>query len=673
MAVRPAIVRCARASGREIRLYFSRKKQTVARRINGLALRLGYGTPATQQVCLMVPAAILDQIGDKSTEGLALALASPDDGAVMQLKWCNKAFTKVTGYSSSEALGQRGTILIGSDLEHGVHLFIIEKLMRWENFQTEAVNNRKCGETYFQRMTWTHLSDPASGDRWWLCSIIDLGERDRASPGETQDPKQLPEPEDSFEMLAKVHALEMENARLHDLATSVAKDANEDALTGLSNRRHFEVEVKTWIKKLQQNGREFAVLYIDLDRFKFVNDTLGHEAGDHLLVTVAEILQELTEDTDLVARLGGDEFAILRPLGSSALAISGLADEIVDRMKAPFLCDGKSTSCSTSIGVAIASTSTKDPESIVAYADEALYHAKAQGKGRWSFFTEQMHAESIATKKLASDLLLACERREFIPYFQPLIDARTGRIACVETLVRWAHPTRGILAPAEFLETAENVGILKKVDEIVFAGLKSALSNLDEAGVDLPKAAINVSAARLMDPTFIHDIRISGIAPKRLTIEILESVYLDRLGDIVRWTINELEEIGVTIALDDFGTGHASVSGLLEIRPSILKIDRSFIQPIVDERSRHPLVASIVGIGKSLGMRIVAEGVETLDHARIVSELGCDYLQGYYFGHPMSTEDLKDLMFETGGMLWPQAASYGVGAGQASVMLDETG
>lgn len=609
----------------------------------------------------MVPTEILNQISDRCTEGLALALASPDDGAIMELKWCNKAFTKVTGYDSIEALGQRGTILIGSDLEHGVHLFIIEKLMNWENFQTEAINNRKCGESYFQRMSWTHLSDPSTGDRWWLCSIIDLGDRREGSSREQHHIEPVLQVQEDASILSKVHSLELENARLHKLAQSVAKDANEDALTGLSNRRHFEVEVKTWINRLKEEDREFAVLYIDLDRFKFVNDTLGHEAGDNLLVTVAEILRELTDDADLVARLGGDEFAILRPLSSSALAISSLADSIVQRMQAPFFCEGKSTSCSTSIGVAIANASAKDPERIVAYADEALYHAKAQGKGRWSFFTEQMHAQSIATKQLASDLFVACDKREFVPYFQPLVDARTGKVASAETLVRWAHPTRGILPPIEFLETAENVGILKKVDEIVFERLKSTMANFDKADINLPRVAINVSAARLMDPTFIHDIRSSGIAPNRLTIEILESVYLDRLGDLVRWTIDELDEIGVTIALDDFGTGHASVSGLLEIRPSILKIDRSFIQPIVDDLSKQPLVSSIVGIGKSLGMRIVAEGVETEAHARVVSELGCDYLQGYFFGRPMSEEDLMTLLRKTDGLLWPRARSYGLG------------
>lgn len=609
----------------------------------------------------MVPARIINQINDKCTEGLALALASKDDGAVMIFQWCNKAFTKITGFDEDQVIGQRGTILIGPDMEQGVHLHLIEKLMNWENFSTTGLNNRKNGENYLQRMGWTHLSDPETGNHWWLCSIIELEEA-RAKPATRQDDFVAVADQDSYtKALEKVHRLEKENTRLHELAKSVAKDANEDALTGLSNRRHFEVELKTWIGNLKKTGTEFAVLYIDLDRFKFVNDTLGHDAGDQLLVSVAQMLRELTDESDLVARLGGDEFVILKPLSNSALNVSSLADEIVQRMQAPFSFDGKSTACSVSVGVAIAKANMEVPEQVVADSDAALYHAKSQGRGRWSFFTEAMHSNSIATKQLASDLLLACERREFIPYFQPLIDARTGRIACAEALVRWPHPTKGILAPGAFLDTAAHLGILKRIDEIVFASLSNAMSEFDDSGVHLPRIAVNVSAARLADPTFIHDIKSSGISPERLTVEILESVYLDRIGDVVRWTIDELDEMGITIALDDFGTGHASVRGLLEIRPSILKIDRHFIQPIVSEANARSLTASIIGIGKSLGMRVVAEGVESEEHARIVSEMGCDYLQGYFFGRPMSKTDLRNRLLETGGQFWSPERQDGHG------------
>lgn len=602
----------------------------------------------------MIPTKILSQIKDKSPEGLALALASAEDGAVMEIQWCNKAFAHVTGYSVEEAVGQRGTILIGSDLAQDVHLFIIEKLMLWENFSTEAINNRKCGEAYFQRMSWSALTDPDSGDRWWLCSVLDLGEEAFETANGANGPHPANDQLSHARVLERLETLEKENTRLHELAKAVAKDANEDALTGLSNRRHFEVEVKTWLKTLSAEKLGFAVLYIDLDRFKFVNDTFGHEAGDRLLKKVAEILREVTDRGDLVARLGGDEFAILRPLGDSALDISGLADEIVHRTQAPFVFEGRSTSCSASVGVALAKPTTKAPERVVSNADEALYHAKENGKGRWSFFTEEMHAKSVATKKLASELLVACDRNEFVPFFQPLIHAQTGMIASAETLVRWKHPVQGILAPGAFLDVAANMGILKRIDEMIFAGLRDAFEQFDRVGVHLPKIAVNVSAGRLADPTFVHDIRSSGIAPEKLTIEILESVYLDRIGDVVRWTLDELNDIGVTIALDDFGTGHASVSGLLEIRPSILKIDRGFIMPIVEDDTARLLVASIIGIGKSLGMQIVAEGIESEEHAWIMRDLECDYLQGFHFGRPMSIADLSARLAETGGLFWPE-------------------
>lgn len=600
----------------------------------------------------MIPPQIFDQISEKCTEGLALALASNDDGAVMELQWCNRAFTKITGYELAEVVGQRGTILIGPNMEQGKHLVIIEKLMNWEQFSLKVLNSRKDGQPYWQQMNWTPLSDPVSGARWWLYSLMKLDESPEG-PSRRQAPEVAQAGDDhSAEYRDRIRRLEKENIRLHELAKSVTKESNEDPLTGLSNRRHFEVELKTWIARLDDGGSDFAVLYIDLDRFKLVNDTLGHDAGDRLLVSHANMLRRLIAKTDLAARLGGDEFVVLKPLGDSALNISNLADQIVQEMQAPFTFEGKSTSCSASVGVAIANAGMKNPEQVVADADMALYHAKSQGKGRWSFFTEEMHAESIVTKQLASDLLVACEKREFTPYFQPLIDSTTGRITSAEVLVRWNHPTRGLLPPGAFLDTAANIGILKRIDEIVFSYLRETLAQFDAAGVDLPRLAVNVSAGRLADPSFIHDIKSSGIPPQRLVVEILESVYLERMGDVVHWAIDELDELGVTIAIDDFGTGHASVQGLLKIRPSILKIDRQFIQPIVEDDNSRALVSSIIGIGKSLGMMIVAEGVETDEHAQFVSKMGCDYLQGFYFGKPMSAEDLRDKLTETKGLFW---------------------
>lgn len=602
----------------------------------------------------MIPTQIFNQVPDKCVEALVLAHASETDGAVMVLQWCNKAFTKITGYEAADVIGQRGTILIGQDTEKGKHLRIIENLMNWEQFSLVVQNNRKDGEAYLQEMSWVPLSDAETGHRWWLCSFFEV----RANADNILEEIKKPEltEQDSSQHTMTIRLLEKENARLLELATSVAEESNKDSLTGLSNRRHFEVELKRWIAKLTETGLEFAVLYIDLDRFKFVNDTLGHEAGDRLLIATAKLLERLVDRTDLVARLGGDEFVVLKPLGVSALNISSLADSIVQEMRSPFEFEGKSTSCSASIGVAIANAKMTDPGRVVAEADMALYHAKSQGRSRWSFFTEEMRAKSIANKQLVADLLVACEECEFIPYFQPIIDSN-GRISSAEVLVRWPHRTRGLLAPIAFLETAANMGILKKIDEIVFSRLSSSLALFDKCGVELPRIAINVSAGRLGDPSLIHDIKSSGIKPERLTIEILESVYLERIGETVRWTLDELVELGVTIAVDDFGTGHASVQGLLKIRPSVLKIDRQFIQPIVEESTAKALVESIIGIGKSLNMSIVAEGVETEEHAYFVRDMGCDYLQGFHFGKPMSADDLLNKLRETNGQFWLPAST----------------
>lgn len=598
----------------------------------------------------MIPATILDQVPDNCSEALALALASGDDGAVMEIRWCNRAFCRMTGYRTKEVVGQRGTILIGVDMEQGDHLQIIEELMNWEQFSIQVLNNRKNGESYRQRMTWTPLTDPEKGDHWWLCSLIEIEtpQTDAARPAKSGTA--IPDQIASVSLMDRICHLERENARLYKLAKSVAKDANEDALTGLANRRHFEIEIKNWVERLRTQGQAFAVLYIDLDRFKFVNDTLGHDAGDRLLVAVADMLRGLTDPSDLVARLGGDEFVILKELGSSALNISGLADDIIRAMKSPVTFDGKSISCTASVGVAIANANIESPERVVNDADTALYHAKSQGKARWSFFTEEMHAESIATKQLASDLLVACERQEFVLFFQPVIDARTGRIASAEVLVRWQHPTQGLLLPGAFVGTAENIGLLKRIDEIVLADLRSAVALFDDSGVSLPRVAVNLSPGRLADPRLIHDIKTSGIAPNRLIVELLESVYLERLGDTVQRRIHELEELGVTISIDDFGTGHASVQGLLKIRPAILKIDRQFIQPIVTDEKTRALASSMISIGKSLDMSIVAEGVETEDHARMVTEMGCDFLQGFLFGRPMCATDLRDSLIRTRGI-----------------------
>lgn len=607
----------------------------------------------------MIPANLVGQAAERCGEGLVLALANDGDGAIMELRWCNRAFSKITGFGLSDILGQRGTILIGQNMSQRKHLLIIEKLMNWEQFSLQVSNNRKNGEPFWHEMSWTPLSDLETGTRWWLCTIVELPDQFEKLPIPMSPEPSVAEQRLVADYSEKIRKLEKENSHLQELAKSVIKESNEDVLTGISNRRHFEVELRSWIADLENGGPGFAIFYIDLDRFKSVNDTLGHDAGDRLLISVAGKLRDLVAETDLVSRIGGDEFVILKPLGDSALSISSLADNIVEKMRTPFEFEGLSASSSASVGVAIADSKMKTADQVVADADTALYHAKSQGRARWSFFTEEMHVELIENKRLATELLGACDRGEFVAYFQPLIDAATGQISSAEVLVRWDHPTKGILAPSVFLDTAASIGILRRIDGMMFEGLCKTLEDLDCAGVDLPRVAINTSADRLADPNFIHEIIKSGIDPKRLVVEVLESVSLDQVSGIVRWTLDELDELGVTIAIDDFGTGHASIQGLLQIKPAILKIDRQFIQPIVDDEVSRSLVRSIVGIGRSLNLSVVAEGVESEEHARLARDFGCDVLQGFCFGKPMPGGEFLERLIETGGKFWePPCKSF---------------
>lgn len=606
----------------------------------------------------MIPARIFDQILEKSTEGLALASAPYEDGAMVTIEWCNNAFTMITGYDVTEIVGQRASILVGPNMSQGHHLLILEKLINWERFSSRVLNNRKNGEQYWQQMTWVPLSesDPNTGRRWWLYSLIELPDMAEDS-AKTHSLNNTPNDQGVAEKYdEKVQRLEHEIEHLQNLATAVAKESHEDALTGLSNRRRFEVVMKSWVSNLGKGRPGFAVLYIDLDRFKLVNDTLGHEAGDWLLISVANMLGRLTTNADFVARIGGDEFVILKPLDDSALTISDLADRIVAEIKEPFAFRGRSAPTSASIGVAIADSTSSQPELVVADADMALYHAKSEGRGRWSFFTEEMHADLVLAKQLEAEILNACDRREFTAYYQPLIEAKSGRIASAEALVRWIHPTRGLLSPASFLNEATGIGVLRKVDEIVFQRVCESLIYLDDCNVWLPRVAVNISAERLNDPNLVHEIKNSGIAPERLGIEILESVSLDRMNETVSAKLSELSEMGVTIAIDDFGTGHASIQGLFQIKPSVLKIDRQFIKRIVTDQVSRTMVSSMIAIGKSLDLSIVAEGVETEEHAQLATAMGCDYLQGYYFGKPLSVSEFRSTLIDTKGQFWaPQS------------------
>ena len=427
---------------------------------------------------------------------------------------------------------------------------------------------------------------------------------------------------------------ESKNAELEAAKARIEHVAMHDALTGLPNRRYLD-------EVLAGGGPGYgraALLHLDLDRLKHINDTLGHAAGDAMLMHASSVIKANAGASDFVARIGGDEFVVVSH-GLSDEDLAALADRIIEEMRQPVEYRGHP--CRFGVSIGIAANGGVDPKQLLVNADLALHRAKSRGRNRYEFFNEELQSEIVRTKQTADDILGGLERREFIAYYQPQFDAKTLEIVGVEALSRWRHPRRGVLAPDDFLKVAEELNVVSLIDRTV---LELALENFERwshDGLNIARVSVNVSARRLEDRDLIEGLRKLAIKEGTVSFELVESIFLDENDDLVAWNIEHIKELGIDIEIDDFGTGYASVVSLLKLQPRRLKIDRQLITPITGSRAQRRLVSSIIEIGKSLGIEVVAEGVETMEHARILKELGCDILQGYAFGRPMDAETFR--------------------------------
>jgi PAS domain S-box/diguanylate cyclase (GGDEF) domain len=426
----------------------------------------------------------------------------------------------------------------------------------------------------------------------------------------------------------------MEHASLHD------------SLTGLPNRRCLDKALSDIAETNPPEGR-VALLHIDLDRFKQINDTKGHAAGDAMLVYMADLLRAIFRKEDVVARIGGDEFVVMLSPAPNRANLGKLVERVIERANVPMTWEGHECRAGASVGIAEAQ-GRFDPRQLLVNADIALYRAKNKGRNCAAYFTDQLQAEIIATKQCGDDILKGLEQREFIPYYQPQFCARSLDIVGVEALARWRHETRGLLKPEAFLTVAEDLNAVAAIDRMIMEHTLADLALWDELGVHVPKASVNVSARRLTEETLIENLATLTLTPGRLSFELLESIFLDESDEVLARNLAGLRNLGINIEIDDFGTGHASIVGLMRLSPERLKIDRQIIAPITGSEQQRRLVHSIIEIGRSLGIRVCAEGVETAEHVEILRDLGCDSLQGYYFGQPMPGADLCQLVRERG-------------------------
>jgi len=449
------------------------------------------------------------------------------------------------------------------------------------------------------------------------------------------------------EDLRRAKALtEARNRELEAARVRIEHNALHDSLTGLPNRRYLDQVLHEHAAHGYLGSGGIALLHIDLDRFKQINDTLGHAAGDAMLVHASAVLRANCHDTDFVARIGGDEFVIVSAAGSRDEGLAEMAERIVTAMRKPALHEGHECRCGVSVGIAAARGDGIDVEQLLINADIALYRAKARGRNRFEFFSAALQAEVVTTKRLADEILRGLDANAFIAHYQPQFDARTLDLVGVEALARWQHPAEGLRTPDAFMHIAEELSVVGTIDRMILEQALADLDRWDSMGLAVPRASVNVSLRRLHDEGLIESLKALGIVPGRIAFELVESIYLDEGDAIVGWNIDRIKELGIDVEIDDFGTGYASIVSLQKLRPTRLKIDRQLVAPILAEPAQRRLVGSIVDIGKSMGIEVVAEGVESLEHAGILRDLGCDILQGYAFARPMDRATLETFLAE---------------------------
>lgn len=443
--------------------------------------------------------------------------------------------------------------------------------------------------------------------------------------------------------LAKQEA-DAKNAELELAKTEIEHNALHDPLTRLANRRKLDQELDKLTRLSQTSRLRLSILHLDLDRFKQINDTLGHAAGDAMLAHAADILRNTVRPGDLVARIGGDEFVILAQDYADSDQVAEMAARIVAELHQPIDFEGFSCRCGVSIGIAQAAGAKIDARRLLVNADLALYRAKAQGRNCFEFFTQNLQAEIINHKRTADEVLSAIENDEFVTYYQPQFSARTGEFSGAEALIRWNHPIHGILPPGRFLKIAEDLNVTAQLDQLVLETVLRNKLRWKALGLNVPKVSVNVSAKRLHEPGLLDTLTSLQIQPGEISFELVESIFLDDSEELASGDLERIKALGIDIEIDDFGTGHTSIVSLLKLKPRRLKIDRQLVMPILHSPQENALVRSIIDIARSLGVETVAEGVETMNHAAVLGELGCDTLQGYAFGHPLPFDEFTARM-----------------------------
>ncbi|MCP1144318.1 EAL domain-containing protein [Lysinibacillus endophyticus] len=521
----------------------------------------------------------------------------------------NPAFEIVTGYKFKEVVGKNPTLLQSGVHDRSFYLNMWKSLADHDIWQGEIWNRRKTGEIYPEWLTILKIKDE-NGNVTNYCGIFtDLSER-------------------------------------KTVENELKKRALTDSLTDVNNRFAFLEKMNTLLLE-SSNTVQHAVFFLDLDRFKQVNDTLGHSIGDLLLVEVAKRIKRLLKHKDIIARYGGDEFVITLTNIHHPREAAKFAEEVIREVEQPIMINNQELFVSTSIGISIYPHDGVTTEELVNRADKAMYFSKQNGRNRFSFYFEELNTDNERLIALDTEIRKAIEHRDFELYYQPKVDSKKNKIIGVEALVRWKNEKLGFVSPGEFIPYAEETGLIIPISEIILEKACEELAVLRMAGYSNLTISINISSIHFQQQNFLESIqRILekyNTSAQNFEIEVTERTVMNSEEETIRKLVR-LKQLGFKLSIDDFGTGYSSLSYLVRFPLDYLKIDRSFIHHIVTLDDKQAVVDAIIQMAHRLKMEVIAEGVESIQQINILRDMGCDYIQGYFYSKPIPMDELIEFL-----------------------------
>ncbi|MBX9298172.1 EAL domain-containing protein [Chromobacterium piscinae] len=527
-----------------------------------------------------------------------------------RIRSVNRAFTEITGYTQHEVLGQKTSILSSGRHDEPFYEQMWQSISEQGSWQGELWNRRKNGEVYPEWLAINAVRNSLGEITHYVAIFSDLTERKAA------------------------------DERIQFLA-------HFDVLTSLPNRIHMQDRVELAIHNVVRDNQRLALLLLDLDRFKTVNESLGHSAGDTLLQVAADRIRSALAPGEMLARQGGDEFIILLPVisdpGEAALA----AERVRDVFANPIELHNHVLTITPSIGISVYPDDGRDYETLVRNADAAMYHAKSSGRNSYKFYTADLNARAREILAIESQLRFALERDEFVLHYQPQVEMESGRIVGAEALIRWNHPSLGLLGPVRFIQVAEERGFIVQIGNWVISEATRQLVAWRQEGLPELTLAINLSALQFRQPDLALQVKqaleSSGLPGHALDIEVTESIIMEDAQATIQ-TIDNMKNMGLRLSIDDFGTGYSSLSYLKRFKADKLKIDRSFVRDIPHDADDSAIARAIINMAKNLNMQVVAEGVETMEQWQFLEQEGCDFVQGYLIAKPLPADDFAKLL-----------------------------